>query len=120
VRAGQPAAWPCRSSRVREGKGDRGLGGCLVHLGEQHSQLAQPQALVEALAREVLQFVSGAFAGVYGADDHGVGSLIWQSLLDRLINNSHQLFMNGPSYRPNKRPRTGPSGTQSKPRQPRG
>jgi hypothetical protein len=25
--------------------------------------------------------------------------------LDRLINNSHQCFMNGPSYRPNKAPR---------------
>ncbi len=30
--------------------------------------------------------------------------VIAESLLDRLINNSHQLFMNGPSYRPNKRP----------------
>lgn len=28
------------------------------------------------------------------------------SLLDRLINTSHQVFMNGPSYRPNKRPGT--------------
>src|ERR1700733_4467815 len=27
-----------------------------------------------------------------------------ESLLDRLINNSHQLYMNGPSYRPRKRP----------------
>jgi DNA replication protein DnaC len=27
-----------------------------------------------------------------------------ESLLDRVINNSHQVFMNGPSYRPNKRP----------------
>jgi hypothetical protein len=27
-----------------------------------------------------------------------------ESLLDRLINNSHQVLMNGPSYRPNKRP----------------
>jgi len=26
------------------------------------------------------------------------------ALLDRLINTSHQVFMNGPSYRPNKRP----------------
>ncbi len=25
-------------------------------------------------------------------------------LLDRLINNSHQVFMNGPSYGPNKKP----------------
>lgn len=30
--------------------------------------------------------------------------VVAESLLDRLINNSHQLFMNGPSYRPNKRP----------------
>src|SRR3954468_5469751 len=31
--------------------------------------------------------------------------VVAESLLDRLINNSHQVFMNGPSYRPNKRPR---------------
>ena len=30
--------------------------------------------------------------------------VVAESLLDRLINNSHQLFMNGPSYRPRKRP----------------
>ena len=30
--------------------------------------------------------------------------VVAESLLDRLINNRHQLFMNGPSYRPNKRP----------------
>lgn len=30
--------------------------------------------------------------------------VIAESLLDRLINNSHQALMNGPSYRPNKRP----------------
>jgi IstB-like ATP binding protein len=30
--------------------------------------------------------------------------IVAESLLDRLINNSHQLFMNGPSCRPNKRP----------------
>jgi DNA replication protein DnaC len=30
--------------------------------------------------------------------------VIAESLLDRLINNSHQILMNGPSYRPNKRP----------------
>ncbi|MFD9269562.1 hypothetical protein ACFWB1_29535 [Streptomyces goshikiensis] len=28
-----------------------------------------------------------------------------ESLLDRLINTSHQVIMNGPSYRPNKRPK---------------
>jgi DNA replication protein DnaC len=34
--------------------------------------------------------------------------VVAESLLDRLINTSHQVFMNGPSYRPNKRPgRTG-------------
>jgi DNA replication protein DnaC len=32
--------------------------------------------------------------------------VVAESLLDRLINNSHQIFMNGPSYRPNKRPRS--------------
>ncbi len=34
-----------------------------------------------------------------------IDSQITESLLDRLINTSHQVFMNGPSYRPNKRPR---------------
>ncbi|WP_275593109.1 IS21-like element helper ATPase IstB [Streptomyces deccanensis] len=32
--------------------------------------------------------------------------VVAESLLDRLINSSHQVIMNGPSYRPNKRPRT--------------
>jgi DNA replication protein DnaC len=32
--------------------------------------------------------------------------VVAESLLDRLVNTSHQVFMNGPSYRPNKRPRT--------------
>lgn len=32
--------------------------------------------------------------------------VVAESLLDCLINNSHQLFMNGASYRPNKRPRS--------------
>jgi DNA replication protein DnaC len=30
--------------------------------------------------------------------------VVAESLLDRLINTSHQVFMNGPSYRPNKAP----------------
>jgi DNA replication protein DnaC len=30
--------------------------------------------------------------------------VVAESLLDRVINNSHQAFMNGPSYRPTKRP----------------
>ena len=34
--------------------------------------------------------------------------VIAESLLDRLINTSHQVFMNGPSYRPNKRPGRAP------------
>jgi len=41
--------------------------------------------------------------------------VVAESLLDRLINTSHHVFMNGPSYRPNKRPRTAgraPSTTQ--------
>ena len=38
--------------------------------------------------------------------------VVAESLLDRLINTSHQVFMNGPSYRPNKRPgRAVPTGT---------
>ena len=32
--------------------------------------------------------------------------VVAESLLDRLINTSHQVFLNGPSYRPNKRPGT--------------
>lgn len=31
--------------------------------------------------------------------------VVAESLLDRLINSSHQVFMNGPSYRPSKRPK---------------
>lgn len=31
--------------------------------------------------------------------------VVAESLLDRLINTNHQVIMNGPSYRPNKRPR---------------
>jgi DNA replication protein DnaC len=33
--------------------------------------------------------------------------VVAESLLDRLINTSHQVFMNGPSYRPKQRPNTG-------------
>ncbi|WP_347232522.1 ATP-binding protein [Streptomyces sp. C] len=32
--------------------------------------------------------------------------VVAESLLDRLINASHQVIMNGPSYRPNKRPKS--------------
>lgn len=40
--------------------------------------------------------------------------VVAESLLDRLINTSHQVFMNGPSYRPNKRPtRVVPQATTS-------
>jgi DNA replication protein DnaC len=35
--------------------------------------------------------------------------VVAESLLDRLINTSHQIFMNGPSYRPNNRPGRPPS-----------
>ena len=37
--------------------------------------------------------------------------VVAESLLDRLINSSHQVIMNGPSYRPNKRPK-GPADKQ--------
>ena len=40
--------------------------------------------------------------------------VVAESLLDRLINTSHQVFLNGPSYRPNKRP-----GTNNQPKTPR-
>jgi hypothetical protein len=33
--------------------------------------------------------------------------VVAESLLDRLINTSHQVIMNDPSYRPNKRPKNG-------------
>lgn len=39
--------------------------------------------------------------------------VVAEFLLDRLINNSHQLFINGPSYWPNKRPGTRPTGTKT-------
>jgi DNA replication protein DnaC len=39
--------------------------------------------------------------------------VVAESLLDRIINTSHQVFMNGPSYRPNKRPgRVVPTGKE--------
>ncbi|MFD5896665.1 ATP-binding protein [Streptomyces sp. NPDC060366] len=38
-----------------------------------------------------------------------------ESLLDRLINTSYQVIMNGPSYRPNKRPGGGSPDKASKP-----
>lgn len=37
--------------------------------------------------------------------------IVAESLLDRLINTSHQLLIDGPSYRPRKRPRPGDSTT---------
>jgi DNA replication protein DnaC len=40
--------------------------------------------------------------------------VVAESLLDRLVNTSHQIFMNGPSYRPNKRPRQ-PGSTDKQP-----
>ena len=43
--------------------------------------------------------------------------VVAESLLDRLINTSHQIVMDGPSYRPNKRPgapqRAIPQGTET-------
>ncbi len=36
---------------------------------------------------------------------HFPNPVVAESLLDRLINASHQVIMNSPSYRPNKRPR---------------
>jgi DNA replication protein DnaC len=38
--------------------------------------------------------------------------VVAESLLDRLINTSHQVFMNGPSYRPNKSPTRASSTTK--------
>jgi hypothetical protein len=35
----------------------------------------------------------------------GFAGQLMHNRFDRLINTSHQVFMNGPSYRPNKRPR---------------
>ena len=42
--------------------------------------------------------------------------VVAESLLDRLINTSHQVFMNGPSYRPNKRPKQA-AASSSKPKE---
>ena len=39
--------------------------------------------------------------------------VVAESLLDRLINTSHQILMEGPSYRPRKRPRTGAQSTST-------
>lgn len=40
--------------------------------------------------------------------------VVAESLLDRLINNSHQILMNGASYRPHKRPgRVAPQNTKT-------
>jgi DNA replication protein DnaC len=33
--------------------------------------------------------------------------VVAESLLDRLVNTSHNVFMDGPSYRPHQRPRRG-------------
>lgn len=41
--------------------------------------------------------------------------VVAESLLDRLINTSHQALMDGPSYRPRKRPRPSDSTTTQKP-----
>ncbi|MEV4078643.1 IS21-like element helper ATPase IstB [Nonomuraea fuscirosea] len=41
--------------------------------------------------------------------------VVAESLLDRLINTSYRVFMDGPSYRPNKRP--GKTSTSGRPRQ---
>jgi DNA replication protein DnaC len=41
--------------------------------------------------------------------------VVAESLLDRLINTSHQVLMDGPSYRPRKRPRPAASTTTPKP-----
>jgi len=40
--------------------------------------------------------------------------VVAESLLDRLINSSHQVFVNGPSYRPNKRPGAKDDGTKQR------
>ncbi|KZS63605.1 hypothetical protein A4G27_27685 [Mycobacterium kansasii] len=53
-------------------------------------------------------------AGPFAQDEHVPAPVDWyplfpnpvvaESLLDRLINTSHQVLMDGPSYRPRKRP----------------
>jgi DNA replication protein DnaC len=44
--------------------------------------------------------------GLWGLVDQRVlrDPVVAESLLDRLINTSHQILMDGPSYRPRKRP----------------
>jgi DNA replication protein DnaC len=41
--------------------------------------------------------------------------VVAESLLDRLINTSHQIFMNGPSYRPRKSPNRAANSTKTTP-----
>ena len=44
--------------------------------------------------------------------------VVAESLLNRLINTSHQIIVNGPSYRPNKRPGNSTGKTERRPRRP--
>jgi hypothetical protein len=60
-----------------------------------------PVQLLDRVRGEVLRGSRGDAAGTEPGSSCAV---VAESLLDRLINNSHQLYMNGPSYRPNKRP----------------
>jgi hypothetical protein len=47
--------------------------------------------------------------------------VVAESLLDQLINTSHQVFMNGPSYRPNESPgASSPSGRRTSGKQTQG
>jgi DNA replication protein DnaC len=68
----------------------------------------QADDLYELISQRIAEGRSNAItanrapAGLVSAVPNPVAA---ESLLDRLINNSHQVFMNGPSYRPNKRPK---------------
>ena len=55
-----------------------------------------------AVSRSIAITANRAPQGWYSLLRHPV---VAESLLDRLINTSQQVVMNGPSYRPNKRPK---------------
>jgi len=69
------------------------------------------ELITERAGKSLILTSNGAPADWYPLFPNPV---VAESLLDRLINTSHQCFMNGPSYRPNKAPaRVVPTGNTS-------
>jgi DNA replication protein DnaC len=68
------------------------------------------ELITERTGRSLILTSNGGAADWYPLFPNPVAA---ESLLDRLTNTSHQLFMNGPGYRPNKRPgRVFPTGKE--------